>query len=74
MTRKKSSRQGLTRSESISNAELAVHRTRRTTGESGPCASIKSERSGSNNTMKKIKSREDDESERDRLRPLSAGN
>jgi serine/threonine protein kinase len=74
MTRKKSCRQGLTRSESISNAELAVHRSRRATGESGPSASIKSERSGSNNTMKKIKSREEDETERDRLRPLSAGN
>lgn len=75
MTRKKSSRTGLTRSESVSNGELAIHRSRRATGGSGgPCASLKSERSGSNNTMTKIKSIEEDENERDRLRPLSAGN
>ncbi|KAE9965396.1 hypothetical protein EG328_009676 [Venturia inaequalis] len=50
-----------TRSESVTIGELANSHL-----------SIKSERSGSNNTMKKIKSREEDE-EKDRSRPLSAG-
>jgi serine/threonine protein kinase len=60
MTRHKSRRQGLTRSESISNAELARHRERRPTEENH---SIKSARSGSNNTMKKVRSRNDTEDE-----------
>lgn len=50
-----------TRSESVTIGELANSHL-----------SIKSERSGSNNTMKKIKSRDDDEG-KDRSRPLSAG-
>ena len=70
MTRSKSRRQGLTRSESISNGELALHRARRATGEN---QSIKSARSGSNNTMKKVRSRNDSEDEGEgRTRPLSA--
>ena len=68
MTRSKSRRQGLTRSESISNGELALHRARRATGEN---QSIKSARSGSNNTMKKVRSRNDSEDESP-TRPLSA--
>jgi [calcium/calmodulin-dependent protein kinase] kinase len=69
MTRRKSRTQGLTRSESISNGELALHRARRATGESH---SMKSARSGSNNTMKKVRSRNDTEDESERQRPLSA--
>jgi [calcium/calmodulin-dependent protein kinase] kinase len=69
MTRHKSKRQGLTRSESISNGELALHRARRATNEG---QSIKSARSGSNNTMKKVRSNESDEEGKQRARPLSA--
>ncbi|KAF2421509.1 kinase-like protein [Tothia fuscella] len=71
MTRHKSKKVGLSRSESISNAELSLHRARRATGNS----SVKSVRSGSNNTMKKIRSHEDSEGdgdERGRSRRLSA--
>jgi [calcium/calmodulin-dependent protein kinase] kinase len=69
MTRHKSRTQGLTRSESINNGDFALHRARRATGESH---SIKSARSGSNNTMKKVRSRNDTEDETERPRPLSA--
>jgi [calcium/calmodulin-dependent protein kinase] kinase len=68
MTRHKSKRVGLTRSESISNGELALHRERRATNEN---QSIRSARSGSNNTMKKVRSRNESEDE-GRPRPLSA--
>jgi serine/threonine protein kinase len=73
MTRHRGQAQGLTRSESISNGELALHRARRATN---GASSVKSIRSGSNNTMKKIRSHDnsDDEHEdRGRSRPLSAG-
>ncbi|KIV99272.1 hypothetical protein, variant [Verruconis gallopava] len=69
MTRHRSRTQGLTRSESISNGELALHRARRATGEN---QSIKSARSGSSNTMKKVRSRNDTEDEAERQRPMSA--
>jgi [calcium/calmodulin-dependent protein kinase] kinase len=69
MTRHKSRRQGLTRSESISNGELALHRARRATNEN---QSIKSARSGSNNTMKKVRSNDSDDATEQRTRPLSA--
>ncbi|QDS76581.1 hypothetical protein FKW77_007117 [Venturia effusa] len=56
------------RSESVTIAELA----RSTGGSSGEqCSSIKSERSGSNNTMKKVKSSEDEE-DKDRMRSINA--
>jgi serine/threonine protein kinase len=73
MTRHRSQAQGLSRSESISNGELALHRARRATNGT---SSVKSIRSGSNNTMKKIRSRDDSDDEheeRGRSRPLSAG-
>lgn len=63
-----------TRSESVTIGELAIQGSRRATGGNGGDSylSIKSERSGSNNTMKKVKSREQGE-DRDLSRPLSAG-
>lgn len=54
MTRKRSRKEGLTRSESISNAQLSRHRARRET-----TASIKTNRNGSSNTMRKVRSHSD---------------
>jgi serine/threonine protein kinase len=71
MTRYRSHTQGLSRSESISNGELALRRARRATGNS----SVKSIRSGSNNTMKKIRSHgnsDDEDGDDGRSRRLSA--
>ncbi|KAJ9623531.1 hypothetical protein H2203_005793 [Taxawa tesnikishii (nom. ined.)] len=69
MMRKRSAQQGLTRSMSISNAQLARHRERRETTSSA--FSKKSSRSGSNNTMKKVRSTGDSEPEDMRGRPLA---
>ncbi|KAF1814510.1 kinase-like protein [Eremomyces bilateralis CBS 781.70] len=50
MSRNHRNKQGLSRSQSVSNAEIARRRTRRAT----TISSMKTTRSGSNNTMKKI--------------------
>jgi len=69
MMRRKSAVQGPGRSMSITNAQLARYRERRDTA--GSRISKKSSRSGSNNTMKKVRSRGDSEPEDLRGRPIN---
>lgn len=58
MTKKRGKKQGLTRSDTISNAELSRHRIRHDTDSS---SRRRSTRSGSNGTVKKIKPYDDNE-------------
>ncbi|OCL03337.1 kinase-like protein [Glonium stellatum] len=60
MTRKKKGKEGLERSDTISNAELSRHRVRR---ELASSCSRKSTRSGSNGTVKKVRPHEDTDDE-----------
>jgi len=66
MTRKKSRKEGLTRSESISNAQLSRRRARLETA-----SSPKTDRSNSSNTMKIVRSHSDSEDGDTRSVPLN---